>query len=299
MSLSDTAVIQNLDQSNNVDQSTNIQGSVGSIINVDTINIINPNQLANLANLDLENAGITQSEQLTGSIAEPFRITPWSNEQLSVIASVEKKLEQGEEKFGQVLGFCDLYIRLGYVAGQAGNHEEALRYASRALTLNQASEAGWVLQGSANLSLARPEQALEDFDRAIDLNPGNPRTLNSKALTLYKLERYGEAIDIYDISLKLDPSASTWHDKGLTFYELKRYEEAETCLENSLLIDDNSIPTMDAIAKVKRRLHKIEDSLSYVQKASEMRGQNTGDIMSQRIVLPDVTTYQKGDNYAK
>nr|WP_236682607.1 tetratricopeptide repeat protein [Rickettsia felis] len=48
--------------------------------------------------------------------------------------------------------------------------------------------------------------ALKSFDSGIKLEPYNPHTYFYKALTMEKLKRYNEALELYNIALELDPN---------------------------------------------------------------------------------------------
>ncbi len=73
----------------------------------------------------------------------------------------------------------------------------------------------------------RFEEAVEEYDMAISLNPNNPDYHNNKGNTLIYLERFGEADSEYEIAIKLNPNNPDYHNnKGKTLSELKRYEEA-------------------------------------------------------------------------
>lgn len=52
----------------------------------------------------------------------------------------------------------------------------------------------------------RYEEAIDAFEKAIELNPNNIMAWRDKADVLFFLERYEEALKAYDEVLKLDPS---------------------------------------------------------------------------------------------
>ena len=56
----------------------------------------------------------------------------------------------------------------------------------------------------------------------------------SKGFALYELGRYEEAIECYDKAIELDPDyADAWKHKGDALYELGRYEEAIECYDKA------------------------------------------------------------------
>jgi len=51
--------------------------------------------------------------------------------------------------------------------------------------------------------LHRYEDAIKEFDKAIELDPSDPRYHNNKGNALYELHRYEEAIEEYDKAKEL------------------------------------------------------------------------------------------------
>jgi tetratricopeptide (TPR) repeat protein len=62
-----------------------------------------------------------------------------------------------------------------------------------------------VLDGVSNLNLNKPEKALQDFNRAIEIDPTQAKGFVGRANTLNTLGRYEEAIADYEKGLELDP----------------------------------------------------------------------------------------------
>jgi len=92
----------------------------------------------------------------------------------------------------------------------------------------------WNNKGNALNKLKRYEEAIECYDKAIELNPNNPDYWNIKGNALMKLKRYEEAFECYDKAIELNPNNPIyWHIKGLVLYSLKRYEEAKKCYQKA------------------------------------------------------------------
>lgn len=73
----------------------------------------------------------------------------------------------------------------------------------------------------------RFEEAIEEYDKAIELNPNDPRIHSNKGLALANLERFEEALAEFKKAIGLDPDDSTYHiSKGITLTNLRRAEEA-------------------------------------------------------------------------
>ena len=79
----------------------------------------------------------------------------------------------------------------------------------------------------------------------LGLNPSKSDFWFNKGLTLVELGKYQEALDAYNKALEIDPSNPIkWGKRGELLYELGRYQEALDDFNKVLEIDPS-----DAIAK--------------------------------------------------
>jgi tetratricopeptide (TPR) repeat protein len=92
-------------------------------------------------------------------------------------------------------------------------------------------------KGAALFSLGRYEEAIEYFDRAIELDPNNAKAWDNKGSALYGLGRYEKAFEHYVRALQISPNyASAWGNIGITLSSLGRYEEAIPYLDRSIVV---------------------------------------------------------------
>jgi adenylate cyclase len=89
-----------------------------------------------------------------------------------------------------------------------GRPEEAIEEAERARALNPSFLATYIAFASANLSAGHAEKAVEDAQTALRLSPRDPLAyafLRTKGLGLFALRRYDEAAEAYRQSLAVNP----------------------------------------------------------------------------------------------
>ena len=73
----------------------------------------------------------------------------------------------------------------------------------------------WYKAGNTKMTEGRSEEAIADYDKAIELNLSHVGALNNKGIALYRLKRYQDAIDCYDKVIEIDPShANAWYNKA-------------------------------------------------------------------------------------
>ncbi len=95
-----------------------------------------------------------------------------------------------------------------------------------------------VLDGLSNLNLNRPEKALEDFNRAISIDPTHPDGYLGRANTLNTLGRYQESLKDYERVIEIDPGiANAYINRAIAYSHLKEYEKAIADYEKGLELD--------------------------------------------------------------
>jgi len=109
------------------------------------------------------------------------------------------------------------------------------------------------------LSEDDPEMKIKCLSKALSLNPDYLPAWGMKGNALRGLGRYDEAIQCFEKSLELHPSALTWHKKGDCCYHLGKREEALQCFHKALeACSDQDRQLHDDIACMVRL---VEDEL--------------------------------------
>ena len=95
-----------------------------------------------------------------------------------------------------------------------------------------------VMDGASNLNTGKPEKALEDFNRAIKIDPKLAGGYLGRANTLNIMGRYGESIEDYDTVLEIDPKlANAYINRASAYSHLGEYEKAIADYEKGLGLD--------------------------------------------------------------
>lgn len=149
-----------------------------------------------------------------------------------------------------------------------GKHDEALIYYNKALELIPNIVEAWLDRA---LSLHNEEKYLEAikwYDKVLGTNNTYHKfALNNKGLALFKLNRYDEAILLYDKALDMYPNEEIlWDNKGLCFLNSEKYDEAIKCFDSVLNINPNST---DALHKKSVTLSNKGLSLAKIDKLNE------------------------------
>ncbi len=113
----------------------------------------------------------------------------------------------------------------------------------------------WNKEGLSLLEKGKYEEALNCFNKALELDPGVPQLLNNKGYALYNMGKSGNntyyverSLEVYNqaISKKGDYDKA-YYNKGLSLMYLKKYGEAKKCFNRVLEINPSDSDAKDRI----------------------------------------------------
>ena len=94
-------------------------------------------------------------------------------------------------------------------------------------------------RGNAKAELGRHEEAIADYDEAIELNPENALAYNNRGNAKANLGRHEEAIADYDRAIGINPEyALAYANRGRAKSALGHVSEAEADSERALELAD-------------------------------------------------------------
>ncbi|MHB8165047.1 MAG: tetratricopeptide repeat protein [Methanoregula sp.] len=115
------------------------------------------------------------------------------------------------------------------------------------------NSAMWLREGIILDSSGRHEDAINAYDRVIELDPKHVAAWVNKGYSLSALERHNDALKAFECVIEIYPEyAIAWYNKGKINAILKKYKEALNCYDQCLKID----PYYDSAKKGKKELLK-------------------------------------------
>ena len=117
-----------------------------------------------------------------------------------------------------------------------------------------------MMDGVSHLNLNKPEKALADFNRAIELEPDRASGYQGRANALNTLQRYREALQDYDIAIELDPGpglANAYVNRAVAYSHLGENKKAIADYEKGLELD----PKIDNPPGFMKRLFSNEPNI--------------------------------------
>lgn len=129
----------------------------------------------------------------------------------------------------------------GYAYGKLGKKQEALADYNRAIELAPRFEN--VLENRASLyyELKRPEEFLADINRVIEINPKNKKAFYMRGTHYYELNEFQKAVAEYDKTLELDSKhGSALINRGVCYRRLGRLQESIVDFTSAIELDPKS-----------------------------------------------------------
>ena len=149
--------------------------------------------------------------------------------------------------------FSSLYDNRGYILNVLQRYEEALECFDKILELNQDYASAWHNKGYTLHKLGRLSEAIEIYKKRLELEPSNAYIWNKTGFMLNDLQRYEEALECFDKTLELNPKyANAWHNKIYAILHISLEKKVEEGFLNNVA------------AIIEYALSKIEDRTEFI-----------------------------------
>ena len=113
--------------------------------------------------------------------------------------------------------------------------------------------------------------AEKEFDRALELNPGDLRVRIAYGHFLHVLGRHDDAVKEGQLAVQLDPlSAEAYTSLGRFLYRARRYEEALPVLQRAVQLEPRSAGATNRLAGVYTALGRYEEALAVYDNAQKV-----------------------------
>jgi tetratricopeptide (TPR) repeat protein len=119
------------------------------------------------------------------------------------------------------------YITRGLSYANLDEEERAIEDFDRAIEIDPEDAIAYLNRGSTYGALGEHERAIEDFDRAIERDPEYASAYVGRGNAYGALGEHERAINDYDRAIERDPEyAGAYYSRGNAYFELEHYERA-------------------------------------------------------------------------
>ena len=175
------------------------------------------------------------------------------------------------EKLVESRGDAKDWSEKGRCLNRLKRYDEALESFDRAIELDANYQSAWANRGNVLNNLERYEEALESLDRAIELDPNDKWDWAKRGDVLNNLKRYDEALASLDRAIELDANyQSAWANRGYVLNNLERYDEALESFDRALELDANYHSTWANRGNLLNNLKRYEEALASYDRALKL-----------------------------
>ena len=172
------------------------------------------------------------------------------------------------------------WFNKGFDLGKLERYEEAIEAYEKAIEINPKYNDAWFNKGFDLGKLKRYEEAIEAYEKAIEINPKDNDAWYNKGFRLARLKRYEEAIEAYEKAIEINPKDDkAWLNKGFCLGKLRRYEEAIEVSEKAIEINPKEALGYSNIGELFFKLGNLEDASKNAKNALK-RNENLTSALS-------------------
>lgn len=150
----------------------------------------------------------------------------------------------------------------------SGSGEEAIANYDMAIELNPNNSDYYEWRGYAKRALKRDDEAIDDFNKMVEID-GSVYAYEVRGKVLFGLKRYQQAITDFRKMIELAPDIPFGYFRlGRAMYELEQYQDAIPNIDKLLQIDPDANNYL-LRGKAKEQIGDLEDAKSDLEKASQ------------------------------
>ena len=244
----------------------------------------------------------------------------------------EKAIEQYEKVLEKEPENADAWFNRGFARVEKGDYEKAIKdfdlYIEK---IDPYDSYAYNNRGVAYLRYKQNERAVENFNKAIELNPNHARSYNNRGIVNHNLKQYERAIEDYNKAIELDPEdayfysnrgvayrrigdfnraledynkaielnpkeASAYNNRGLCYRKLKQYEKEQEDYEKALELDPNYVFVMQNYSELNIIIKNYVSAFEMAEKSHTIAKKSDDIVISHFLmVCPSLFQNKKED----
>jgi tetratricopeptide (TPR) repeat protein len=239
---------------------------------------------------------ITETLPIESKIEALLKLTPKLIEigEKEEAANEIKSLKETADQFSDRDLEGKIPLQEGNLLISEDKFDEAIEAFNKAIEINPKDGYAISRKGFALVNLGRNEEALEAFNKAIEINPKDDYALSRKGLALVNLGRNEDALEAFNKALEINPKDGyAFSGKGLALVNLGRNEEAVDVFNKAIEINpkDGYALTSKGITLVN--LGRYEEAVDVFNKAIEINPKDGYALTSKGLALVNLGRYEE------
>jgi tetratricopeptide (TPR) repeat protein len=135
----------------------------------------------------------------------------------------------------------DNFFLIGISLLNSNNYNDAINYFNRIININKDNEYAWLWKGNCLFKMRQYEEAIDCYNKAIEINSNNENAWLWKGYCLSDMRQYEGAIDCFNKAIELNKDNEyAWFWKGKCLSDMGQYEEAIDCLNKTIELNKDN-----------------------------------------------------------
>ncbi len=149
-------------------------------------------------------------------------------------------------------------------------------------------------RGNACLPLNHFEEALENYEQALAIQPNHAPALCNRGNIFIIFKRFEDALNSFDKALTIQPNyADALANRGNVLLHLQRFEDALKNFDQALTMPSNHAIILANRGIALQRLHRLDEALVSFNQALAMQPENAETLSNRGVVLQHLNRFDE------
>lgn len=167
------------------------------------------------------------------------------------------------------------WLNQGIALGNLGKYSEAIQAFDKAIEINPKYEAAWYLKGAALNKWDMYNEAIQAYNKVIEIDPRNESAWRGIGITLGNLGKYDEAVQAFDRAIDINPgNAAGWYLKGAALDRQGKYDDAIQAIDKAIEINPQDADAWNLKGMVLDDLGKSIEAIQAYDNSTQINPQN-------------------------
>jgi tetratricopeptide (TPR) repeat protein len=168
------------------------------------------------------------------------------------------------------------YYGRGVVLFEMGRTDKALEDYDKAIELDSSYAKAYASRGLVFEKMGRFDKAIADYDKVIALNPSESQSYNNRGLVFEKMGRFDKAIQDYDRAIALNPSNSDlYYNRGNSYDEMGRFDKAIADYDKAITLNPRDSQSYNNRGLVFEKMGELGKAIADYDKAIALDASNS------------------------
>lgn len=185
-----------------------------------------------------------------------------------------------------------IYSNRGVAKFKLGLNNDAIKDYDKAIQLDDKNYPAYFNRAIVNRMLENNELALKDYDKAIELNPHKPDAYINRGVVKSDLGDYAGSVLDYNQAIQLDKNdADGYNNRGLVHFKLEDYDKALSDLDKAIMLNPNKPDAYINRGAVKSKIGQNQEAISDYDQAVRINPNNIEFYNNRGVTLIKLQRY--------